>query len=170
MREKYKFKLFFPYIPPSFLNSKMGICNPTNCSERFHCIKLRTLRLETIVTNCSFLPFGTGSHHTHTLLGQSCGGRCISGWKALHIFSSLHCSILMAWILYQFLELEVRCPWKQPCVGAGPSCMLGRVALPQNKCDFFFKQQQQQQQRLKDDSYLPLRPTLSIPTGQKQTS
>lgn len=94
MREKYKFKPFFPYIPP-FLNSKMGICNPTNCYERFHCIKLRTLRLETIVTLCSFLPFGTGSHDI-TLPLASPVGKDASQAGRLCTFSSLHCSVLMA--------------------------------------------------------------------------
>lgn len=94
IREKYKFKPFFFLRTPPFLNSKMGICNPANCCERFHCIKLRTLRLEMIATLLCFLPLGTGSHHTHSPLGRSCGGRCISGCIALHIFSSLLYSLL----------------------------------------------------------------------------
>lgn len=167
MREKYKFKPFFSYIPP-FLNSKMGICNPANCYERLHCIKLRTLRLETTATLCSFLPLGTGSHHTHTPLGQSCGERCISSWKALYIFSSLHCSVLMAWTLYQFLELEVRCPWKQPCVGPGPCCMLGRVALPQNKWDFFFNNSSSNSIDWKMTPIYPWGPHLAFPLASSK--
>lgn len=167
MREKYKFKPFFSYIPP-FLNSKMGICNPANCYERLHCIKLRTLRLEATATLCSFLPLGTGSYHTHTPLGQSCGERCISSWKALHIFSSIHCNVLMAWTLYQFLELEVRCPWKQPCVGPGPCCMLGRVALPQNKCDFFFNNSSSNSKDWKMTPIYPWGPHLAFPLASSK--